>query len=292
MPHSKQQISFWKRSGLLEYMYIPHQNVDLFLSFCGIEQCSPGHSYNKLRSEYHLHVVLSGHGTYVYNGQCYQLGRGDMFLILPKTEYCYTADNADPWRYAWIGINGTKARQYLHDAGFTNSCVTRKSGAAPEQYAADIQTMLYCDPLNPADELRQLGSLYHYLSVLVSTGHQDDAGTRRHETYERINYVTNAVQYMRENYSKPISVASTASALHIDVSYLYRLFQDALQSSPSQYLTDLRMQHACDLLTSSSMSVQEIASAVGYRDAFTFSKCFSRENSMSPRAFRKTHSQS
>ena len=84
MPHG-QQISFWKRSGLLEYMNIPHQNVDLFLSFCGIEQCVPEHFYNKLRSEYHLHVILSGQGTYIYNGQCHHLGRGDMFLILPKT---------------------------------------------------------------------------------------------------------------------------------------------------------------------------------------------------------------
>lgn len=58
MPHGKQQISFWKRSGLLEYMNIPHQNVDLFLSFCGIEQCVPGHFYNKLRSEQQPQRIL------------------------------------------------------------------------------------------------------------------------------------------------------------------------------------------------------------------------------------------
>lgn len=289
MPHGKQQISFWKRSGLLEYMNIPHQNVDLFLSFCGIEQCVPGHFYNKLRSEYHLHVILSGQGTYIYNGQCHHLGRGDMFLILPKTAYIYTAGKTDPWRYAWIGFNGTKAKQFLHDAGFSSDRVIRKATAAPEQYAAYIQAMLECDPLNPADELKQLSSLYQYLSVLVSTNRRESSSKERPETYERMNYVSSAVRFMRENFTKPITVAQTASTLHIDVSYLYRLFQDTLQSSPSEFLMGLRMQHACDLLSSSGRSVQDIAIASGYKDASTFSKCFARENGMSPRAYRKNH---
>lgn len=289
MPQPKKPISHWIRSGLQEYMNIPHKSADLFLSYCGIEQCHPGHSYDKQRAEYHLHIVLSGHGTYEFQGQHYALARGDMFLVLPKTTYVYTADLDDPWQYAWIGVNGTKARQYLSDSGFSNDIVTRKSILAPEVYLADIQAMLDCDPLSPSDELVQLSHLYHYLSLLIqSQAHSEPAHTK---TYEQVNYVNTAVLYMRENYtSSEISVASTAAALHIDVSYLYRLFQDALQCSPLEYLTDLRMQRACQLLSSTHEPVREIAAMVGYKDAFTFSKCFSRTYEISPREYRKAHS--
>lgn len=288
MPKSRKQITFWKQSGLLEYMNIPHKNADLFVSFCGIEQCHPGHTYGKIRSEYHLHVVLSGCGTYTVFGQTWHLKRGDMFLVLPKTDYSYSADLSDPWRYAWIGLNGTRARQYLTDGGFADDVVTRKSILAPEQYMEDIRVMLECNPLDPADELRQLSALYHYLSLLINSN-TDKAPVHR-ETYERMNYVNTAVRYMHENYQKGITVASTAAALHIDVSYLYRLFQDALQSSPGDYLTGIRMQQARGLLSDTRRSIQEIAADVGYRDAFTFSKCFRRENGMSPRAFRAQNS--
>ena len=61
---------------------------------------------------------------------------------------------------------------------------------------------------------------------------------------------------------------------------------DHAGTSPSRYLTDLRMQKAKKLLLDSQLSIKEIAARVGYPDPFHFSKSFKNAVGMSPAQFR------
>ena len=49
----------------------------------------------------------------------------------------------------------------------------------------------------------------------------------------------------------------------------------------------LRMQRAMQLLADSTQTLEQVATAVGYQDAFSFSKVFKREVGQSPRDFRR-----
>ena len=68
---------------------------------------------------------------------------------------------------------------------------------------------------------------------------------------------------------------------------LSKLFHDRAGTSPSRYLTDLRMQKAKKLLLDSQLSIREIAERVGYPDPFHFSKSFKNAVGMSPAQFRE-----
>lgn len=69
--------------------------------------------------------------------------------------------------------------------------------------------------------------------------------------------------------------------------HLVRLFHRYFHTTPRQFLIDLRIQRARQLLADETFSIKEIAAAVGYDDALNFSTCFRKRFGVSPREYRK-----
>jgi len=64
-------------------------------------------------------------------------------------------------------------------------------------------------------------------------------------------------------------------------------FRETMGDTPLNHLRTLRMQRAMQLLTETERPLEAVASAVGYQDAFSFSKVFKRSVGLSPKAFRQ-----
>jgi transcriptional regulator GlxA family with amidase domain len=57
--------------------------------------------------------------------------------------------------------------------------------------------------------------------------------------------------------------------------------------TPMNYLRTVRMQSAQRLLSETALNLEQVATEVGYQDAFSFSKVFKRVTGESPRDFRR-----
>ncbi|BCX50401.1 transcriptional regulator [Haloferula helveola] len=101
-----------------------------------------------------------------------------------------------------------------------------------------------------------------------------------------------ATDYLKHNYAEKVSMNSLARMVGMSVRQMERRFRAAFKLSPSRYIQRLRILKACDLLVSSNLQVTEIALELGFYDHSAFSKKFSELMGMSPRAYRKRHSQS
>ncbi|WP_249662396.1 helix-turn-helix transcriptional regulator, partial [Lysinibacillus fusiformis] len=64
-------------------------------------------------------------------------------------------------------------------------------------------------------------------------------------------------------------------------------FKKAFGQGATDYLTELRIGHATQLLRDTDLLVREIARKVGYSDEFFFSRKFKKEMGVSPSAFNK-----
>lgn len=95
-----------------------------------------------------------------------------------------------------------------------------------------------------------------------------------------------AIRFIEELYSSPISLEEIANHARISKYALIRLFNDHLQTTPIQYLTNLRIRKAAKLLHRSNKSIKQIAEEVGYADANYFNKAFRKVTGLSPGAFR------
>ena len=98
-------------------------------------------------------------------------------------------------------------------------------------------------------------------------------------------------QRLYENLSNPdflLGDAIAASGYNPD--YFRRCFKQEFHLSPLEYLTDLRIRRARELLLQDSFGgVEDVARQCGFADSFYFSTCFKKHEGVSPMVFRKKH---
>ena len=273
---------------MLEKIYITEStHTDLNIYRCGFEDCASGHSWGPaVRDHYIVHYVLSGKGIFNVGGNTYKLDKYDGFLICPDTPVFYQADDEEPWSYSWVGFQGLKAENYLAQAGldkhnpifrydrdvFLTECLNKMIGAKA---------------MSKGREIYMLGLLYEFLSQLIDmAGYNDSCGKLENR---KEDYVRKAVEFIRMNYWRKLSISEAARHVGLDRSYLYLLFNEYLRTSPHDFLINFRMEKACSFMKNSSLSIGDISRSVGYEDPLLFSKIFKKVKGVSPRDYRKSH---
>ncbi|MEG2324400.1 MAG: helix-turn-helix domain-containing protein [Anaerovoracaceae bacterium] len=96
-----------------------------------------------------------------------------------------------------------------------------------------------------------------------------------------------AVDYINEFYSKSLTLASTAKAMHTNSSYLSSLFKKEMGISFSQYLTQVRLNYSMKLLAETHLSMTEIGMNAGFSEQSYFTKVFKDIIGMTPSQYRK-----
>jgi AraC-like DNA-binding protein len=100
--------------------------------------------------------------------------------------------------------------------------------------------------------------------------------------------IDRALVVLGEQYNKPnLTFTELAKSLNLSWSGFRHLFTKTVGMPPYKYLRVLHLEHGCELLRSSFLSVKETASAVGYPEASRFSKEFRARYHVSPREYRK-----
>ena len=94
-------------------------------------------------------------------------------------------------------------------------------------------------------------------------------------------------RYIEEHYQDEISLEQIAALYHFNASYFSTLFKQRFGISFSEYLSDIRMEKAENLLKTSSDKVRKIALEVGYKDPNYFNRAFRKRHNMTPEEFRK-----
>jgi AraC-like DNA-binding protein len=92
--------------------------------------------------------------------------------------------------------------------------------------------------------------------------------------------------FMDKHYNEKIGLDEIAAAAFMSRFHYIRIFQQVYGVTPRQYLRDLRIAKAKELLKQGH-SVIEVCFAVGYESLPTFSKVFKRGTGHSPRAYQE-----
>lgn len=99
--------------------------------------------------------------------------------------------------------------------------------------------------------------------------------------------VRRAIALMHEDTAYPWTLDGLAQRAGLSRTALAERFRDAMGDTPLNHLRTLRMQRATRLLADTDRPLEAIAGAVGYQDAFSFSKVFKRTLGVSPKEFRR-----
>ncbi|MDH4393987.1 MAG: AraC family transcriptional regulator [Aquabacterium sp.] len=262
-----------------------------------------------------LHVVRQG-PVYLHAdsaGGTLALGSGDIALM---ARGCTHVLSLQPTLPDAATLADATAQPTLAQAG--------QPGAAAQVISGAYQ--LWHQPLHPflqqlpawfvlrADELPRLGPLALALGLLTDELAQDAPGARavvhglmdvvfsyllrellRRQAPGSTGWgqalrdppVHRALALLQADCAHPWTLDSLAAAVGLSRTGLAQRFRQALGDTPLSHLRTLRMQQAMRLLGETTQTLEQVATAVGYQDAFSFSKVFKREVGLSPREFRR-----
>lgn len=252
----------------------------------GLERCRK--NKGKIKSNktcYVLHYVLSGEGEVTVDGKTHTVSAHDFFLFMPHSNAVYMPNRSNPWSYIWIEFNGPGVRDILSMTSFLDG----------ERFAADsedlslkklFESMVRED--NQASESAEpvliTGYIFRILSFLI----------QNHPKKETVNFskeeaaVKEVEGYLDAHYADwNLSMAEVASIFSFSQSYLTRLFKSQTGITPIQYVNELRMKKAIELLNCRSLSVNQIAEAIGYKNQFYFTKRFKKYYGVPPSKYKQ-----
>lgn len=195
-----------------------------------------------------------------------------MFVIRPEEMTVYRADAQNPWHYIWVGFRvGEPLEQEVRTLLQQNVFTIPNARRIFFEIAASGQ-------LHVSRELFVCGKVYELLSLMMES--------YSHQQADLSNYVMRAKDYVEANYVSDLSVQGIANYLGLSRSYFSAIFKQSEGVSPQEFIVDLRLRKAGELIAERGYRPGEAAAACGYTDVFNFSKMFKRKFGVPPGQYR------
>ncbi len=156
-------------------------------------------------------------------------------------------------------------------------------GSLNAVYAADsggARLMQLCK----SEDLEEIGRIGE--SLLQGLNRRDEGEAGLNAESER-KVISKAKQYIRENIGKDLTLSDVADFVYLNPVYLSRLFKLETGSGFSDYVTEVRMLLAAQLLRDTNLKIYEICEKAGYKDVRHFYKLFKRYAGLSPSEYRE-----
>lgn len=247
----------------------------------GYEETKPNHNYGPaIRSGYMLHYIYSGEGKFICNGTSYHLKQGDFFFISPHATIQYISDEKNPWSYYWFGFRGDLAEYYLKETSISSQHPVFSNETSIKSHMNKLIEI----SLISEDNDMMLNSCL--LEILYELSQHFPKNPEQEKPETKNMMVAKALSFMRNNYENAIKISDIAQHLNIDRTYLHRIFISEVGTSPKQYLTNIRLQKAQELLTETNLPIKNIAYSIGFEDSGNFSKLFKATYQMTPMEYR------
>ncbi|TDQ37737.1 AraC family two component transcriptional regulator [Aureibacillus halotolerans] len=99
--------------------------------------------------------------------------------------------------------------------------------------------------------------------------------------------VEQAMNYIHQHYMTDIKALEVAKEVHISPNYFSSLFKEKTGKNFNEFVNELRIAKARELLQGTHMKVHEVAETVGFQEYKYFSEVFKRFSQMTPSVYRK-----
>lgn len=237
----------------------------------------------RVLDEYQLLYNAEGEGTFE-SDHCRRtrIKPGDIFLLFPGEWHTYRPDLHTGWKSYWIGFRGENIDRRveqgflspdkpIYHVGYNNLIISLYDEAyttAQDEAAYAQQTLA--------------GIVNHLIGVMYSLERNIVLGKNR----EHVDMISRVRMRIRESLETDISIQQIAQEMGMSYSNLRKLFKLHTGFAPATYQQSLRLQRAKELLTTTDLSIKEIAYRLNFESPDYFSAKFKSQTGMIPSEFR------
>lgn len=231
------------------------------------------HMENTCYDEYYAVVyILNGETEYHVDKKKYIVRKDDIIIFPPKAIRSGKTSPEHPWSF--INILFRMETNESSDRYFNKSVLIFKNAddTIRRQFIDASSSWISKNPLYQI-KCNYLATEILYKIILSEMPYHK---------VPHIKKLEKARKTIQDNFRSNVSVEELAAAAGLSVSYFRRLFRKAYGTSPMQYIMDLRIETARDLLLSGEANVTEAARLSGFDDVYYFSTLFKRKTGNTP----------
>lgn len=270
-------------SGILPtskmYLHLPSETAksNLFYApYAGHFHVTPFYSISRENYEYYLFIsVVSGNIRVIFDGETFVAGPREFILIDCKKPHVYQALGQAEFRY--FHFDGNKSSELYSIIEHKHGHHIRQSQQSNiENAITKLISLAYDGYVN---EFRISAQIHYILSELISSDPENEQSKE--------SVIARSIMYIENNFATPILIDDIASEVGLSPYYFSRLFRKYTNLSPHEYLINLRITFALDILSSSDRSIEDISEMSGYSSVQHFIRSFKQKVGCSPLQYRK-----
>src|SRR5690625_2043865 len=265
-----QMNSFQKKQTPFKLLYITHSEYDK-----GWHSTSHSHHFTE------LFYIVKGKGAFILQNHDIPVKKNDLVIINPNIEHTEQSNHHDSLEYIALGLEGISFELPKEDS---------QIGLFTYQGDQDdvlfyLKKLLY--------EVQHSHSDYalicqNIIEILVVKLQRAKNITIQNNIPKRMNQSVALIKhYINQNFRGPIKLDKLAIVGSINKYYLSHIFKDDVNISPIEYLNQVRIKEAKNLLETTSFTIAEIARFTCFSSQSFFSQVFRRETNQTPSEYRK-----
>lgn len=254
----------------------------------------PMHFHNLME----IGICRSGNGEMVMEQESYPYHAGMISVIPPNYPHnTISGGEENFWEYLFVDVEKILQTMYPDDLLFQQKMLERINYKAFLGEGEEIRGLSEIVCMIQEEIRRKQDLLYREsvrglaLALLVQISRlQGDNSFVLEEIQQKkggFDQVRPALEYIRNHYASPMKISEIASVCHISESHFRRLFEESIGMTPVEYLNQVRVRKACDLIKKTGNSMEEIAVKVGFTTTSTFNRNFKRITGTSPYQWKK-----
>lgn len=222
--------------------------------------------------------VASGTGRYWIRDEERRVQNGCFFLCAPENPAAFGPAEGEGWEEHCLEFAGPRVQEWL-DTWLPEPWQVMRTDTPVSYRMRQIASLMASGDPTQADQaaLRFEAMLFDMAS-----------DCRRPALADKTDRIGQLLDDLSRSIAEPVDARKLCERHCISLPTLRRLVHQATGYPLHTYLHRLKIEEAKRLLTVTRCSVQEIASRLGYKDAFYFSRLFKRFEAVSPLAYRQS----
>lgn len=251
-------------------------------------------------TSYHAHdfvelsIVTSGQIHYNIEGTEQLLQKGDVMIFNPGVHHQALVNSSTVSTELHIGI-GNLNIDHMHPN------FIKPLGQSPVLTIKKYEQEFFacCTEILKEQRLRHLGHSFMLKALVMKLiillyremdewSSPPSVDASHFASRDKKAIVQSLIDYMSSHYMEAISLENISKNMYLSPIYISKIFKEETGSSPINYLIQIRLAKAKEILETNKMPVNLVAKAVGYSDAYYFSKLFKKYYGIAPSKYVKS----
>lgn len=313
MAEDNKKVKYTDLSDQLIEKYDPHNLIEYFeLRW----RLAGRKDYKVAKSRFVAQVIMKGEINLSIGNVSYDLGPGQGYILNLNNDHQIKISNYNAFQVKTVTFSPTSIMTFLDklspsekkilcpeeneletanpDIEIINRLLIPDIISFDDQYFNLVQNVI--NPLKKSEPGAKMES-FHYSQLLLLHLFRRQKNNKIHSF---LNFEPNSImktevkkrliqsiEYIHENYNKGITLDGLCKIACLSKYYYIKQFKELTHMTPMEYMTNLKLQKAKEMLIKKNASITAIAASLGFLDLASFSHFFIRHMGISPTDYKK-----